>query len=280
MSAFIFRKAVPVCMLLAAGLYLLFFVAVWAFQERIMFSGRRAEITQTPESLHWPYEDVWVDVAGGRTHGWWLPLENPKGTVLFSHGSGKNIAHYLDDAQYFRDNGFSVLLYDYGGYGQSTGDPSENRCYTDIRAMWKHLTQTLKIPENRIVLAGCSMGGGVTSDLAAHVKPGAVILESTFLSVPRAAADTMWWMPVLAMTRVQFRNIDKAPHFQSPVLVVHSKDDTVVPFEHGRRLFEAVRTPKQFVEIHGSHGGGKFESKEVYGPALKNFLDEHFKAGN
>jgi fermentation-respiration switch protein FrsA (DUF1100 family) len=84
-------------------------------------------------------------------------------------------------------------------------------------------------------------------------------------------------MPVLAMTRVQFRNIDKVPEIQSPVLIVHSKDDTVVPFEHGRRLFEAVRTPKQFVEIRGSHGGGKFFSKEVYGPALKKFLEEQFK---
>ncbi len=244
-----------------------------------MFHGRTAETTQTPESLHWPYEEVWFDVSGGRTHGWWLPLENARGAVLFSHGSGKNISHYLDDAQYFRDNGFSVLLYDYGGYGESTGNPSEDRCYTDIRAMWKYMTQTLKIPENHIVLAGCSMGGGVTADLAAQVKPGAVILESTFLSVPEAAADTMWWMPILAMTRTQFRNIDKAPRIQAPVLIVHSRDDTVVPFEHGRRLYEAVRTPKQFVEIHGSHGGGKFSSKEIYGPALKKFLDEHFKPG-
>ncbi len=280
MSAFIFRKAVPVCMLLAAGLYVVFFAAAWKYQEWILFHGRRTEIKQTPENLHWPFEQVWVDVAGGRTHGWWLPLENAKGAVLFSHGSGKNISYYLDDAAYFRDNGFSVLLYDYGGYGQSTGDPSESRCYTDVRAMWKYLTQTRGIAEDHIVLAGCSMGGGVTADLAANVKPAAVILESTFLSVPRAAGDTMWWMPVLAMTRIQFRNIDKVPRIQAPVLIVHSKDDTVVPFEHGKRLFDAVKTPKQFVEITGSHGGGKFSSKDVYAPALKEFLDEHFKPGS
>ncbi len=275
--SFIFQKAVPVCLLVAAGLYLVFFATVWAFQEKILFHGRTAEVTQTPESQHWPFEEVWADVSGGRTHGWWIPLENARGAVLFSHGSGKNVSHYLDDARYFRDNGFSVLLYDYGGYGQSTGSPSEHRCYADIRAMWKYMTETLKISEDRIVLAGCSMGGGVTADLAANVKPGAVILESTFVSVPDAAADTMWWLPVKAMTRTQYRNIDKVPHIQSPVLVVHSRDDMVVPFEHGRRLFEAVKTPKQFVEIHGSHGGGKFESKDIYGPALKKFLDEHFK---
>ena len=275
--SFILRKAAPVCLLLAAGLYVLLFAAVWAFQERLYFHGRTAEITRTPENLHWPYEDVWIDVAEGRTHGWWLPVDNARGAVLFSHGSGKNISHYLDDAACFRDNGFSVLLYDYGGYGESIGNPSENRCYTDIRAMYKHLTQALAVPEDHIVLAGCSMGGGVTADLAANVKPGAVILESTFLSVPAAAADTLWWLPVMAMTRTQFRNIDKVPLIQSPVLVVHSRDDTVVPFSHGQRLYEAVKTSKQFVEIHGGHGGGKFESKDIYGPALKQFLDEHFK---
>jgi alpha-beta hydrolase superfamily lysophospholipase len=277
---FIFQKVVPIGLLAATGLYMVFFAAVWEFQEKILFHGRTAEMTQTPESLHWPYEEVWVDVSGGRTHGWWLPVENAKGAVLFSHGSGKNISHYLDDAACFRENGFSVLLYDYGGYGQSTGNPSENRCYTDIRAMYKHLVQTRGIPEERIVLAGCSMGGGVTADLAANVKPGAVILESTFLSIPDAAADTYWWLPTPAMTRTQYRNIDKVPHIQSPVLVVHSRDDTVVPFEHGRRLYEAVKTPKQFVEIHGSHSRGKFESKDIYGPALKKFLDEYFKPGS
>ncbi len=278
--SFIYRKAVPIALLLAAGLYLLLFASVWAFQERIYFHGRTAEITQTPDSLHWPFEEVWLDVSGEKTHGWWLPLENARGAVLFSHGSGKNISHYLDDAQYFRDDGFSVLLYDYGGYGQSTGEPSEGRCYTDIRAMYKHLTQVRGIPENHIVLAGCSMGGGVTADLAANVKPGAVILESTFLSVPRVVADTIPWLPAIAITRIQFRNIDKVGDIQSPVLVVHSTEDNTVPFVQGRRLYELIHSPKQFVEIRGSHGGGKFSSKDVYGPALKKFLDEHFKPGS
>jgi alpha-beta hydrolase superfamily lysophospholipase len=266
--------------LLAAGLYVLLFAGVWAFQETILFHGRTAETTQTPESRHWPYEDVWIYVRGGRTHGWWLPVENARGAVLFSHGSGKNISHYLDDAACFRDNGFSVLLYDYGGYGQSTGSPSESRCYTDIQAMWKHLVQERKIASERIVLAGCSMGGGVTADLAARVKPGAVILESTFQSIPDAAAETLWWLPVKALTRTQFRSIDKVSRIQCPVLVVHSKDDTVVPFDQGRRLYEAIRTPKQFVEIHGGHSTGKFSSKDVYGTALKQFLDECFKPKN
>ena len=277
-SSLLFRRILPIGLIAAAGLYFAVFAAVWAFQERIYYKGRTSDVNQTPQSLGWPHEDVWVEVVGGKTHGWWLPLENARGAVLFSHGSGKNISHYLDDAQYFRDNGFSVLLYDYGGYGESTGEPSEGRCYTDIRAMYKYLTKTLGIPEEKIVLAGCSMGGGVTADLAANVQPGAVILESTFLSVPRVVADTLPWMPSLALTRIQFRNMDKVRDIKTPVLVVHSTEDNTVPFAHGKRLFEMIRAPKQFVQITGSHGGGKFSSKEVYGPALKKFLDEHFKS--
>lgn len=262
--------------MVAAGLYLALLLGLWLFQDKIIFASRTQEIVQTPKDLGWAYEDVWVDVGEQRTHGWWVPLENARGVILYSHGSGKNISHYLDDTEIFRALGYSVLLYDYGGYGESTGEPSEQRCYADIRAMWEHLTVSRQIPATGIILAGSSMGGGVTADLAAEVTAAAVILECTFTSVPDVVHDTYWFVPKPIVT-LQFRNADKAPRIPSPVVVIHSTDDTVVPYAHGRELYGLIRTPRAFVEIHGGHAGGKFDSKDIYMDGLKAFLYRHTK---
>lgn len=202
----------------------------------------------------------------------------PRGAwSCFHTAAEKNISHYLDDAAIFRDLGFSVLVYDYGGYGQSTGKPSEARCCADIRAIWHYLLDVQHISPARIVLAGASLGGGVTADLAAEVTPGAVILESTFKSIPNALADTHPWIPACISTRIQFRSIDKVQRIGCPVLVIHSLEDTVVPIAHGRALYDRVLFPKAFVEIHGAHRGGKFSSREVYTAGLKGFLDTYMK---
>jgi len=272
------RRAAKWTGVLVLALALAFCGGVWLFQEAILFNGRTAEILETPADLDWSFEEFRLEVPGGVTHGWWIPLENARGAVVFSHGSGKNISHYLDDARIFRDLGFSVLLYDYGGYGLSTGKPSERRCYADIRAVWRHLTETLGVPPERVVLAGASMGGGVTSDLAAEVQPAAVVLECTFTSVPEAVRDTLPFLPHPLLTRIRFRNLDKVPGFRAPLLVLHSADDDTIPFAHGERLFAAAKEPKAFARITGSHGGGKFSSGPAYTEPLREFLLRHTPA--
>lgn len=267
--------SVVVVLALAGVLYALLLLGVWAMQDRLMFGRRTATVLDTPASRNWPCEEVWAGVAGNKTYGWWLPVKDARGVVMFSHGNGRNIGGYLDDVAFFRDLGFSVLLYDYGGYGRSEGNPSEARCCADARAMWDYLVKTRGIPPGQIVLVGSSMGGGVTADLATHVAPAAIILESTFTSVPDAVADAYPFIPARWISHIQYRNIDKVGGIRCPVLVIHSKDDTVVPFEHGRRLFERITAPKSFVEIRGAHRGGKFTSRETYTEGLKRFLETY-----
>lgn len=269
------KKTLAALVLAAALLYALLTGGVWWFQEDLMFNGRTAELVATPAAEGWAFQDIWLDTPGGRTHGWWIPLENARRVVMFSHGSGKNISHYLDDAAIYRELGCSVLLYDYGGYGQSGGEPSEARCCADARAMWNHLTGPLGVPPERILLIGASMGGGVTADLATVVTPGAIMLECTFTSVPDVFADTYGWVPIHWISRINYKNIEKVGKYQRPVLVAHSRDDTVVPFAHAERLYEKITAPKMFLELRGGHGGCKFESKDAYTAALKAFLEKH-----
>ncbi len=272
----IVKKGIIGLLVLAGLLYVLAVGYLWLYQDYYMFRGRKAELTRTPAEMQWAFEEVWLDMPGGKTHAWWIPKENARGAVLYSHGNGKNIANYLEDAAYYRDLGLSVLLYDYGGYGGSTGEPSEQRCYADIRAMWKYLTETRGIPANRIILAGNSMGGAVTIDLAAEVTPGAMVVESTFTAIPDVLWDMYPFIPIRLISHIYYRSIDKVHRIKCPILQFHSADDTVVRIKRAKQLFNAMPAPKKFVELHGAHRAGKFSSKDTYAPALKEFMDHYF----
>ncbi len=261
---------------LAVILYVLLLAGLWAMQDRLMYGRASKEVKETPAARGWQSEEVWCDVGGEKTHGWWIPVPEARGAVLFSHGSGRNISGYLEDAALYREQGLSVLLYDYGGYGSSSGKASEPRCYADARAMWSYLTETQGVPPEKIILAGSSMGGGVTVELATHVTPAAVILESTFTSVPDVLSDTYPFIPADWICHIQFRNKDKIQHITRPLLLFHSREDTVVPFAHGRQLYEKAPGPKTFVEIQGAHHGGKFTSRDLYSESLKKFIGEYF----
>lgn len=256
-------------LLIVGGGFCLF---VLIAQTGILFQGSR-DMFRTPRDAYgWDYEDVWLDVEGRKTHGWFIPTPGARGTVLFSHGNGGNIAGWLDAMGAFRDLGLDVLLYDYGGYGNSTGSPSERRCYADIRAMWRYLTEQRHTPPGAIVLAGRSLGGAVTAELAAEVTPAAVILESTFASAPEMA-KTIFPVPFIgALIRHRFDTASKIAGFSSPLLIIHSPEDEVVPFVQGQKLFRLAREPKKFVQIHGGHNDGAFLSADLWFKEVDAFL--------
>ena len=240
-------------------------------QRKLIFPASR-EMVRDPGDFDWAFEEIRLPVDGEETHAWYLPLERPRGVVLFSHGNAGNLSGRLESIGLLRSFGFSVLAYDYGGYGYSTGKASEARCYADIRAMWDFLIRTKHIPESQIVLFGRSLGSAPTADLAQTVKPGAVVLESAFLSVPDVAKE----MPIVGrltwLIRHRFENKVKVGKITSPLLVIHSPDDEVIPCAQGRQLFELANEPKTFLEIRGDHNLGFVVSEPVYRPGWEAFL--------
>jgi len=242
-----------------------------ACQSRIVFPATK-EMYAAPQFSAWHGEEVKLPVMGEATVGWFLPVPDAKGTVLFSHGNGGNISLWIDAVDVYRDLGLSVLLYDYGGYGLSTGAPSEKRCYADIRAMWDWLTQTKGIDPKLIVLVGRSLGGGVTSHLATDVTPGAISLESTFLSMAKVAKELMPIVPVKLILRYRFDTETNIPRFTAPVLVCHGKRDEVIPYHNGPDIYERITQPKKFLEIQGGHNDGYYLSRKEYAAALVEFV--------
>jgi hypothetical protein len=258
--------------------YLALVSAVYLGQNWVVFpDGQFTDRTPTDPPFGWRYEDLHLSVGHETTHAWHIPVENARGVVLFSHGNGGSIPDWLEAVQVFYDMGLSVLIYDYGGYGKSTGRASEDRCYADIRAAWRYLTEDQGVPANRIVLFGRSLGGGVAAQLATEVTPGAVILESTFLSVPRLAREKLPVLPMNWLMRNRFDTVRKVSRIKAPILIVHSSDDTLIPYHHGRDLFDLANEPKQFLSIRGDHNDGWFVSGDLYLKGLVEFLAPLFQ---
>ena len=257
----------------------LFLLAVYAVcglagclgQKAFIFPATR-KLYRDPSFYKWAFDTVFLPVNGHVTHAWWVPLEDARGTVLFSHGNAGNIADRLESIGLLRSFGFSVLAYDYGGYGESTGRRGEKRCYADIEVMWDYLTETRGIPPEEILLFGRSLGGGPTADLASKVEPAAVILESTFLSTNDIARDAFPWLPVWPFIVHRFPNKKKMAGIRSPLLIIHSPQDRVIPYRHGKALFELATEPKTFLEIHGDHNDGFVLSEKIYRAGWEAFL--------
>ncbi|MFA6241217.1 MAG: alpha/beta hydrolase [Candidatus Hydrogenedentales bacterium] len=261
------RRALLLVAIVLAGLYAVFFLA----QTSLLFQGERG-LSSDPRAKGWNFEDVTVSVGSHTTHGWYLPVENARGAVLFCHGSGGNIATHLEATRLFRSLGCSSLIFDCGGSGKSTGGPSESRCYADARAMWDWLVETRGVPPSDIVIWGNSFGGGTACDLAAKVKPAALVLESTYLSLPEAAHDGLSWFPWGLFMRYRFANKDKIGKVQAPVLIIHSVDDTQYPIRHGRGLFEHANAPKTMIETRGDHYDTGVSKKSSL-PKIEAFLE-------
>ncbi len=259
--------------LMGAAIYALLCLAIYVFQPRLVYFPMKA-MAATPAAIGLRYEDVRLDTGNGTTvHGWYLPGREDARTLLFLHGNAGNISHRLDSLRIFNELGLSVLIIDYSGFGASGGKPGEQQTYEDAALAWRYLTGSRGIAPERIVVFGRSLGGGVAAWLAARESPGALILESTFTSVPELAKKYYPIFPVRWLARIRYDNASRLREVRCPVLIVHSRDDELVPIDHGRALFELAAEPKSFLEIRGSHNTGFMMSGQSYRRGLARFLD-------
>lgn len=265
---------------LAAGLLVLALL-LWLLQPKLLFLPF-PEMVAEPSQWGMDYEDVWLTTADGvRLHGWLLPAQPPFAqqrrakphTLLFLHGNAGNVSHRGASVAIFAELGLDVLLIDYRGYGQSEGRPSEIGLYQDARAAWDWLTQTRGVAPADIVVFGRSLGGAVAAELAARVQPGALIIESSFANLDAMAKLHYPLLARLAPLRYHFPAADHLRQVGTPVLVLHSPDDQVVPYDQGQALFAAANEPKRFVDLTGGHNEGFLDSQPRYQRALADFLD-------
>jgi len=261
----------------AIVLYAGFSLMLYLLQDRLVFlphmPGR--ELDATPQVIGLDYEDTWINTADGeRLHGWYIPADDARGTVLFFHGNAGNISHRMESILIFNRLGLNVLIVDYRGYGQSSGKAGEQGTYRDAKAAWDYLVGQRRLPPERIVIFGRSLGGGVGAWLASQpgVEPAGVIIESSFSSGVDMGKRLYPMLPVRLITRINYPVREYITAVRAPVLVVHSRDDEIIPFDMGQAIYQAASEPKTFFELGGDHNAGFWISRERYVPALDDFL--------
>jgi len=272
--------------LFVAGLLIYFYF----FQERLVYfpniPGRG--MVADPRQRGWTVQAVRFETEDKLLlSGWYIPAPcaapasqrrdpvcNARGVVLFSHGNAGNISHRLDSIALFRELGLDVFIYDYRGYGDSDGRPGETGTYRDIAAAWRHLVVGRGIAPRRILLFGESLGGAVSVWLATRERPAALVLVSSFTSIPDLGEQLYPWLPVRRLARIQYDSRSRLARVRVPLLIVHSRDDEIVAYQHAEQLFSTANEPKRLVAILGDHNSGLFRSIERVREELGRFVDE------
>jgi fermentation-respiration switch protein FrsA (DUF1100 family) len=168
-------------------------------------------------------------------------------TILYSHGNAEDLGELEEVFERFWAHGFSVIAYDYSGYGTSTGIPSEQTAYANILTVYEYLRHQHHLHPAQILVFGRSVGGGPSVELAAHHPVGGLILESVFTSAFRV----MTRIPIFPIDK--FDNLRKISSVSCPILVIHGQDDEVIPFWHGKAVYTKATSPKMSFWVPSAH---------------------------
>jgi uncharacterized protein len=229
-------------------------------QQRLMFHPSKS-LEHTPSLYQLTYQDLWIPVknASGKTeqlHGWWIPAKNANAPVmLYFHHNAMNIGSNVSQALQFHKLGYTIVLFDYRGFGQSEGDfPTEAQVYEDGQAAWNYLTQTRQILPSKIVIYGHSIGGAIAIDLATkHPEAAALIVQSSFTSMHDMTKrfGVYWVLPIELLLKQRFESLDKMKVIKMPTLIIQGTEDFQIPVEMGTKLYTAAPEPKQLLTIVG-----------------------------
>ncbi len=256
------------------GSYAAIMIFVYFTQSRMLYYPVK-EIEATPLDIGLRYEEVTFRTRDGITiSGWYIPAEGEKGVLLFCHGNAGNISHRLDSIKIFHDLGLGVLIFDYRGYGRSEGKPSEEGTYLDAEAAWDYLLEARGKPRDKIIVFGRSLGGAVATELALRKDPIGLIIESGFTSVPDLGRKFYPWLPVRLLSRFRYATLEKIGSIKCPKLIVHSPEDEIVPFAHGKAIYDKASPPKEILAISGDHNEGFLISGKKYTEGLHKFLQQ------
>lgn len=256
----------------------LFLVGFVYIRQGSMLYYPSREIEATPGNIGLDFKEITLKTKDDiNISAWYIPAEAERGALLFCHGNAGNISHRLDSIRIFHDLNLSVLIFDYRGYGKSKGSPTENGTYLDAESAWDYLVNVRHVKPEKIILFGRSLGSAIAAETAIRRKAGAIIIESGFTSIPDLGAKFFPHLPVRLISRYHYSTIDKVGMIDIPKLFIHSRQDELIPFEQGIRLFEKASAPKEFLQITGSHNEGFLTSGRVYTEGLDSFITKHLR---
>ena len=258
--------------------YLCLLVLLRLFEPRLIyFPGQQRSLLVPPAGLQLPVERVEIPTEDGiKLVGWVIPARSDSSGLwlLICHGNAGNLSEFDRPLHYagLRQLGLSLLAFDYRGYGESDGVPTEQGLYRDADAAYRYLRESRGVPAERIVVFGHSLGSAVAIDLASRTPVAGIIVEGALTSAVDRGQELYPYIPVRRIARSRFSSIDKVSRITGPKLFLHAAGDDVIPQPHGRRLFEAAQEPKTFVELQGGHGDAFDVDSVQYFGSIAKFL--------
>ena len=254
-------KTVINVLVFGGGIYLLINLYALLASDRLIFAA------QPPSYTHLPGEVKIMSANSERINAVYLEHPDAKYTLLFSHGNAEDLGNVAPFMQQFYDRGYSVLMYDYRGYGTSEGRPSTRNAKQDAAAAYDWLVREKKVAPQSIISQGRSLGGAVATWLAAHREVGGLIVEVSFVSAFRVM--THW--PLLPWDK--FNSLKSIRRANCPVLVIHGTADEIIPHWHGQKLYDAAPEAKQHLWIEGGkHNDYVYVSGAEYIDTIQRFI--------
>lgn len=239
----------------------------------IFFPDKTIEVT--PNEFEMLYKEVFFNTEDGiKLNGWFFPLKgkDPAPVILFFHGNAGNISHRLDNVQRLLHRKLQVFIFDYRGYGKSSGKPSEKGLYLDGLAAYDYLITTEHISPDDIILFGRSLGAAIAIDTALKREVRSVIMESAFLSTKSIAKTMLLFHLISYFLPPNYNNLEKVKKVDSPKLFIHGDKDEIVPFSMGEQLYREAESPKYFLRLEDSgHNDTYIVGGENYFNSLVTF---------
>ncbi|OHB50766.1 MAG: hypothetical protein A2Y10_01700 [Planctomycetes bacterium GWF2_41_51] len=244
--------------------YIMLSLILYFKQSSFTFHPTR-DILNNPADINLEYQKVQLKTSDNiLLSAWYIPAKNARFSLIFCHGNGGNISHRLENINILNELGINCFIFDYRGYGESQGKPSEKGLYIDAQTAYNWLVSEKNILPENIIIYGQSLGGSVAAHLASNVKAGGVIIESAFTSFADMGKKFYPYLPVKLFAKFDFKTIHYVRLINYPILIIHSLEDELVPFEFGWRLYETANEPKKILEISGSHNEGFLTSGRNY----------------
>ncbi len=251
---------------------ILCFVAYVRYLEATTVFHPDRKIKGTPAQVGLKFENIYFRTQDkSLINGWFIKYRHARSTVLYLHGNAGNISDRLDKISTFHDMGVNVFIIDYRGYGKSQGRPSEHGIYEDALAAYDYLLTREDVPPDKICVYGASLGGAVAIELATKRKTSGLIIDSSFSSAADMAKTIYPFVPAFFL-QTKMDSINKIKKITVAKLFIHSRDDELVPFRLGRKLFAAALNPKEFLEVKGHHNDSHIYSREIWGTGVRDFL--------
>ena len=234
-----------------------------------------------PSHVGLSFENIFFNTQDGiRIHGWFIPHQEARATLVWFHGNAGNISDRLLNIKLLHDRiKINIFIFDYRGYGQSEGTASEIGTYLDGEAAIKYLLGRDDAATHRLILFGRSLGAAVAAEMAIRFTSLGLILESPFVSIREMAQAIFPSLPIAWLLRTRYDTLEKVRRVKTPIMVLHGDHDATVPFAQGKRVFEAAPQPKRFYRIVGaSHNDTFVVGGEEYYGALREFIESALPA--